>query len=183
MVHIQPCKVSIAGDGGCGKTTLLATKNTGHFQGNSNLTIGVDFACMELSQKDISIPVLIYDLGGQPRFQFLHDTYILGTKAGIILYDLTRSKTFDHVPKWLSLLFNENPQMPIILVGSKRDLVQPEDLIQFRKRWNQIESQIEGGNNVVDHVFISSQSFEGINVLFERLTQELIPLYEINVSA
>ena len=182
MAHVQPCKVSIAGDGGCGKTTLLATKNNGHFQGNSNLTIGVDFACMELSQKGISIPVLIYDLGGQPRFQFLHDTYILGTKAGIILYDLTRSKTFDHVPQWLTLLFNENPQMPIILAGSKRDLVQPEDIIVFRKRWNQIQPQLKGGSNIIDHVFISSQTFEGIDVLFERLTQELIPMYEIEIS-
>ena len=95
-----PCKIVIAGDGGTGKSTLIAAKNTGEFNYASNITIGVDFACLNLEFNNEVFPFLIYDLGVQQRFQFLHDTYITGSKGAIVMYDLTRRKTFENIRKW-----------------------------------------------------------------------------------
>ncbi len=169
-----PCKIVIAGDGGTGKSTLITSKNTGKFNYGSNITIGVDFACMDLVLGNSEHPFLIYDLGGQQRFQFLHDTYITGTKGAIVLYDLTREKTFNNIVSWLNLLYKEDPEMPIILAGSKRDLVQPEDIKAYEKRWNHFFATNIIKSRIIGHQFISSKSFEGIDNLFLTIANEAL---------
>ncbi|UYP46593.1 hypothetical protein NEF87_002878 [Candidatus Lokiarchaeum ossiferum] len=177
MSSIAPCKIVIAGDGGTGKSTLITSKNTGKFKLGSNITIGVDFACMDIAFRESKYPFLIYDLGGQQRFQFLHDSYITGTKGAIVLYDLTREKTFDNISTWLALLHKENPAMPILLAGSKCDLVQPEDISDFKKRWNTLFRSQAPKSNVIGHHFISSKSFEGIEDLFTKIANEVLPSF------
>lgn len=177
MSFKAPCKIVIAGDGGTGKSTLITSKNTRKFKIGSNITIGVDFACMDITFQDSNYPFLIYDLGGQQRFQFLHDSYITGTKGAIVLYDLTREKTFDNISNWLELLHKENPAMPIILAGSKSDLVQPEDISAFENRWKAFSRTQTHKSNVIGHHFISSKSFEGIDDLFVQIANEVLPSF------
>ncbi|MHA1585427.1 MAG: Rab family GTPase [Promethearchaeota archaeon] len=175
MQKIAPIKIILAGDGGTGKSTLIATKNTGHFSYASAITIGVDFACLDIpSEKQIKKSTfLIYDLGGQKRFQFLHDSYIIGAKGAILLYDLTRESTFDHLRDWIQLLLKENPKMPIILAGSKRDLANPEDLTYYRQKLLKLSRSLSLTKNIQAHMFISSKTLEGVDEIFQKFSEIL----------
>ncbi|MHA1672523.1 MAG: Rab family GTPase [Promethearchaeota archaeon] len=165
-------KIVLAGDGGVGKSTLLATKTSGKFTYSSKITIGIDFNCFLVENSEKSLSFLVYDLGGQKRFHFLHDAYLKGTKGAIILYDSTRQKTFENVPHWINLMLNENANMPIILVGAKIDLVQPEDIQSFHIKWEKLKLVIPGFENIVAHTFISSKDLIGLDELFATLLDQ-----------
>jgi small GTP-binding protein len=168
----NPIKIVLAGDGATGKSTLLKVKNTGTFDYSCNLTIGVDFGCLNLKWRDKEYPLLVYDLGGQKRFQFLHDSYILGTKAAIILYDLTRKITFTHLSQWLELLSTENSEMPLIIAGSKLDLVPKEVLNKFQILWEKNQPKWVK-YNICGHYFISSKKNEGLDEIFSGVLRNL----------
>ena len=112
------------------------------------MTIGVDFVILEVSHNNKTFQFLVYDLGGQKRFQFLHDSYIKGAKASIILYAFTRTKPFNSIPKWIALLMAENPHIPILICGSKKDLVQYEDIQVFEDKWFEFASRIPKNCNM-----------------------------------
>jgi small GTP-binding protein len=170
--RIDPIKIVLGGEGGTGKTTLLKTKNTGNFDYSSDITIGIDFGCLNVRWRNENIPLLIYDLGGQKRFQFLHDSYITGTKAGIILYDLTRKKTFDAIGNWLNLFYHEDPEIPLFIIGSKHDLVEEEILYQYHSYWKKVYPKLSK-YNVISHSFISSKSAFGIDEIFLKILRNI----------
>ena len=169
-----PIKIVIAGQAGTGKSTLISTKKTGTFNIAPKMTIGVDFVILEVNYNKKTFQFLVYDLGGQKRFQFLHDSYIKGAKASIILYDMTRINTFDSIPKWIALLMAENPQIPILICGSKKDLVQYEDIKKFEEKWFEFSSSIPENCNIIGHIFISSKTMEGIDSIFHTLADNLV---------
>ena len=50
-----------------------------------------------------------------------------GAQAGIIVFDITKRSSFNHLPNWLQTLRNEvseNPdfQVPCIVIGNKLDI-------------------------------------------------------------
>ncbi|QEE14991.1 Rab family GTPase [Promethearchaeum syntrophicum] len=177
-----PIKIVIAGQAGTGKSTLISTKKTGSFNIASKMTIGVDFVILEINHNEKTYQFLVYDLGGQKRFQFLHDSYIKGAKASIILYDLTRIITFNSIPKWIALLMAENPQIPILICGSKKDLIQYEDIKNFENKWIDFVSKIPKNCNIIGHIFTSSKTMEGIDSIFYTLADYLMLSIESYIS-
>jgi len=167
------CKIVIGGDGGTGKSTLLQTKKTGKFNFASKITVGINFECFPISCQGKEFTFLIYDLGGQKRFQFLHESYVVGSKAGIILYDLTRPKTFDNIVHWRDMLLKENSGIPLIIAGTKLDLVQNADIKFFTWKWEKLKKELLQNNLILDHLFISSKNYIGIDEIFNILATEL----------
>ena len=175
MLPRKVCKITIAGDGGSGKSTMIATKNTENYKMTAGITIGVDFSCFPMKIGNTPYTFLVFDLGGQKRFQFMHDSYIIGSKGAIILYDLSRPSTFKNIPKWISLMESEDPFMPIIIAGSKKDLIQPEDLNHYLKEWEDMKRKFPKFERVIDHVFISSKDYQSVEHLFTYLGRAIIP--------
>ncbi len=173
MKKIPPIKIVIGGEGGTGKSTLLKVKDTGEFSYSCEITIGVDFACLEMPWKNNLYPLLIYDLGGQERFHFLHDSYIKGTKAAIILYDMTREKTFQRLSHWFELLYSENKRIPIVIAGSKKDLIQKEDLLHYNSLWEKSITEWNNKFNIIGHFFISSKDNDGIDEIFNQIFKKI----------
>jgi GTPase SAR1 family protein len=90
-------------------------------------------------------------------------------KIGINMYDLTRNTSFENIPKWLNLLTKDTPNIPIILVGSKKDLAQPEDINYYTSTWEQLKSTFVGAKNIIHHCHISSKVLTGVERLFDVL--------------
>jgi GTPase SAR1 family protein len=60
---------------------------------------------------------------GQEAFRSITRSYYRGACCALLMYDISRRETFDHVAQWLSeAKKNSNPHMVIILVGNKADL-------------------------------------------------------------
>ncbi len=171
-------KTILAGDGGVGKTSLLKTKLAGKFTPEEKLTIGIDFDCYNLKSKPEDVSILVYDLGGQERFQFIHKAFILGAKAAIVLYDLSRISTLYHIPSWISLLQTEYPSIPILIVGSKKDLVDADMLEMSLKEWNVLKETLPKSANIINHLMISAKNKNECDEVFDEIQKIAIKLKE-----
>lgn len=124
-------KLVVAGDGSVGKSTLIQRIVTGKFHDQIPMTIGVDFYTHTLPVPPDHYTLQFWDLGGQDRFQILHSCYIVGAKAGIVVYDITRYSSIEHLPHWVALLRDKDPTLPILLLGTKADLADPTLVTTF----------------------------------------------------
>jgi small GTP-binding protein len=120
-------KIVIGGQGGVGKTTLLHRYLHNVFKTDTTLTVGVSFQTKEFTRNGQKIVLALWDLGGQDRFRFLQPTYCQGARAGIIFFDMNRFGTIEQVKDWVAMLRKHSyPGIPIILGGTKLDLVDPD---------------------------------------------------------
>lgn len=163
-------KIILAGDGNCGKTTLLRSKLAKQFVPVEKITIGIDFDCYKIiNYQEEDVDLLAYDLGGQKHFQFIHSAFISGAKAAIVFYDLTRASTVENLPHWINLVQTEYPSIPIVLAGSKRDLVDRETMDEFNQKIQEVIQQLPPHTNIVDHVMYSAYSLGECNQVFAEI--------------
>lgn len=163
-------KIVLAGDSKVGKTTLLRSKIAKEFVPVEKITIGIDFDCYQiLNYVDEDVDLLCYDLGAQKRFQFIHPAFISGTKAAVVLYDLTRPETVDNLPYWINLLQKEYDSIPIVIAGSKKDLVDRETMDAVNKQIEDILNKLPPQTNIVDHVMYSAHSVGECNQVFSEI--------------
>ena len=118
-------KLILSGDSGVGKTTLVEQFIHEKFEKEYKSTIGVNIMSKHLrfSNWDIDINFSIYDMGGQEIFKPVRGSYYQGAKAGFIVFDVTRPETFENVKIWYNEAIKAVPNIEIILIGNKIDLV------------------------------------------------------------
>lgn len=71
------------------------------------------------------IPQVLYHLtSGQERFRAITNAYYRGAIGALIVYDVTKTNSFEHVEKWLKeLRDNADPNIVIMLVGKMREVM------------------------------------------------------------
>jgi Ras-related protein Rab-2A len=63
------------------------------------------------------------DTAGSESFQSITRSYYRGAAGALLVYDVTRRETFDHLTRWLEeARQNANANMVIMLIGNKIDL-------------------------------------------------------------
>ncbi len=89
------------------------------------LTVGVQFHSQELIRQGMQINLVLWDLGGQERFRFVQGDYIKGAAAALILFDLSDPSTLANARnEWIPMMRRfANPTIPLVLVGTKMDLI------------------------------------------------------------
>nr|MDO8113667.1 Rab family GTPase [Candidatus Sigynarchaeota archaeon] len=164
-------KIVAGGAGGVGKTTFFLRYTNGLFLSNTSMTVGVAFHTRDIIKDQAKIKIFAWDLSGQPRFRCMQDTYLLGAVAGMLFFDLSRPESISEVHEWVNLLRTKgSPSMPIILIGTKLDLVAPE----------QEAATIKAGESMADLLglsfFIKTSSKTDVNVseAFDRLVELLL---------
>jgi small GTP-binding protein len=124
-------KVVMIGDSGVGKTNLLSRFVDNSFTLDSKPTIGVEFATKTTNIDGKVIKNQIWDTAGQERFRAITNAYYRGAVGAIIAFDLTKSKSFENVQKWLGeLRDNAEPRITVMLVGNKSDLAELREVKQ-----------------------------------------------------
>lgn len=117
-------KTIILGNAGVGKTTLLYKYLYGTYMTNISSTIGVNYVSKKLSISDnIKIKLQIWDTAGQERFRSIIRSYFRNVSGCIIAYDTTNIESFKNCSYWIQEIINENPQVKILLLGTKNDLI------------------------------------------------------------
>jgi small GTP-binding protein len=150
-------KVVAIGDGGVGKTSIAVRYTYDKFDPKYKATIGVSYAVKKLVHGENNITLSILDTGGQEMFDYIRPFYYKGASGAIIVYDVTRKATFDHLDKWFNNLFEQCGKIPVILVGNKTDLIdervvsaeQGEEYAQ-QKGVAFHETSAKTGENVID---------------------------------
>lgn len=149
-------KYIIIGDMGVGKSCLLHQFTENKFVPDSPHTIGVEFGTRIVEVMGKKIKLQIWDTAGQERFRAVTRSYYRGAAGALLVYDITRRITYNHLTSWLTDARNlTNPNTVIMLIGNKKDLdaqrdVTYEEAAQFAKENGLIfiESSAKTGENV-----------------------------------
>ncbi|RDE17856.1 MAG: GTP-binding protein, partial [Candidatus Thorarchaeota archaeon] len=121
-------KVVMIGAGGSGKTALVNRFLTQKFSEQYIVTIGSQFAVKTVTVNDFNgrtvvVKLLVWDLAGQERFDFIRSSYYKGSKGALLVYDTTRKSTWAELPKWIQETESAlGLRIPIILLANKVDL-------------------------------------------------------------
>ena len=117
-------KIVLIGDASTGKSSLLRRYCENTFDENYKCTVGVDFQIKILKINEKIVKLQIWDTAGQERFKTMTKTYYRNARACLIVYDLTRRETFDHVKVWAEQYMQDNPgkNNSVIILGNKKDL-------------------------------------------------------------
>ena len=166
-------KVLTAGEGGVGKTTLLHRYVEGKFSSETKMTIGVEFFLKELNIDGQKVMLQLWDFGGQERFRFLLESYVIGARGALLMFDLTRAMTLENIEQWVKICRKEDPNLPILFLGSKADLTEDicveEDYIE----------EFKNHFNLYDYLKISSKTGENVELSFENLTRKILGVEDV----
>merc|ERR1711998_306148 len=123
MSYAYLFKYIIIGDTGVGKSCLLLQFTDKRFQPVHDLTIGVEFGARMINIDGKQIKLQIWDTAGQESFRSITRSYYRGAAGALLVYDITRKDTFNHLSSWLEeVRQNGNPDIMVMLIGNKADL-------------------------------------------------------------
>ena len=94
-------KLLLIGDSGVGKTCILFRFSDDAFNNTFISTIGIDFKIKTIELRGKKIKLQIWDTAGQERFHPITTSYYRGAMGIMLVYDITNSKSFDNIAKWL----------------------------------------------------------------------------------
>ena len=179
-------KSIVVGDGGVGKTALTLRFSKGFFTEDYKMTIGVDFHVktinIDSNEAQIKAKLQIWDTGGQERFSSIRPMYYRGSLGALLIFDLTNSATFEHLPGWIEeVRANVKNEIPLLLVGNKSDLVEQravslEEINFFTKDFNlfYMETSAKTGEGVGDCFYILACLMIGSRVPDQLIANNIV---------
>lgn len=119
-------KIIILGDSGAGKTSLMNMFVNSTFTAQYKATIGADFLTKEITVNDKVISLQLWDTAGQERFQSLGVAFYRGADACVLVYDITKPKSFESLSNWMEeFLVQAGPRdpanFPFVVLGNMCD--------------------------------------------------------------
>ncbi len=169
MPKSYKCKLMLLGSSGSGKTSFI----DGDI--NKDWSIGLSFKLVECYANENDIyKFLIWDLKDHPRFHFMFKDFCRGANAGLLCFDLTDRNSFIALNFWIDLLREGSGNIPIILIGTKKDLenieVYDREILDLVKEKN------------LDTVFFTSiyEENDTKQEIFKYIVQKLDPNYPLS---
>jgi small GTP-binding protein len=116
-------KVVAVGDSGAGKTSVLLRYVRDSFDEESQSTLGVETLSKIIQTERHRIKLQLWDTAGQELFRSVTRGYYRGSAVALLVFDLTRSDSFDHIGRWLQDVRDvAQSDVVTILMGNKSDL-------------------------------------------------------------
>ena len=87
-------------------------------------TVGIDFLSRNLTVKQRTFRLQLWDTAGQEKYKSLVPAYLRDANAAILVYEPSRPETFENLPSWLQLFRDhQSPDAAAFIVASKVDLL------------------------------------------------------------
>ena len=130
------------------------------FAEDDKMTIGFDFHTKVIIIDTIEGPIRcklhLWVFSSQERFKSIRSMYYRGSSGVILVFDLTSPFSFKNLPFWIhEIKANVRPEIPILLVGNKSDLIDKravfrDEIDRFRQEFNlnYIETSAKTGDRV-----------------------------------
>lgn len=135
-------KIVLIGDSAVGKSQLLSRFARDEFSLDSKATIGVEFQTKTIVVDHKTVKAQIWDTAGQERYRAVTSAYYRGAVGAMLVFDITKHQSFEHIARWLEeLRSHADKNLVIMLIGNKTDLgslraVETEDAKEFAEREN-----------------------------------------------
>ncbi|MFX1238784.1 MAG: Rab family GTPase [Promethearchaeota archaeon] len=180
-------KIVIVGAGGVGKTCLFNRYCFNSFNMNTEMTIGINFHSTYLriqkagshnTDQEKYVANSIFDMSGQEKFKPLIKKFIDGASGALLVFDSVSFLSFQQLDYWYEQVMQNSvdPNIPIILVGSK------SDLLTKTPEWEQVSEEVIQEyikeRNIAD--FSRTSALENYNVLevFKKLTNLMLKAFK-----
>ncbi|MBY9004229.1 MAG: GTP-binding protein [Candidatus Lokiarchaeota archaeon] len=163
-------KVVILGDPSVGKTSSILRFTDNVFLRAYIPTMGLNITQKRFQINNSSLELVLWDIGGQHKFETIRKQFYEGASAYVLLFDLTNAKSFAKIPKWqediLSYLGNKS-EITGYLIGNKIDLIK-----------DRIVSVRDGIRlaNAMDVEYFESSALTGHNIefYFKKISNDLL---------
>lgn len=121
-IHDLLLKFIIIGDSYVGKSNLLLQYTNKKFSECHDVTIGVEFGLKTVPHMDKIYKIQLWDTAGQETFKALTRNYYRNAIGCLLVYDIGRRESFDHISEWVKDIKEySNEHIIVVLVGNKSD--------------------------------------------------------------
>ncbi len=164
-------KILIAGDGAVGKTSIVQRYIKRKFYKKYEATVSVDIFTKNITNKDgDEISLVVWDVAGQDQYEFLRGNFYDGSDGILLVFDLTRVETFDHLDKWVEDIKTQlGDKVPYILIGNKVDLIEDVGTVIDH---DDITAYAEKKHLVYREV--SAKTGLNVEIVFEDLARKIV---------
>ncbi len=128
-------KIVICGEIGVGKTCLFNRINNLKYDSNPKTTSN-DYHKKIIEKDNIKVNCEFWDTAGQEKFYSLNRIFFKDAQIAIIVYDITRTNTFEKIKDfWFNEIINNAKNSVIIgIAGNKSDLYTIEEVNENEAR-------------------------------------------------
>jgi small GTP-binding protein len=124
-------KISVMGDSGVGKSSILRRYVLGEFTGVDLATIGMASLKKEIpirsskAGREVTLTLNFVDIMGSHSLrELLQRAYFYGTHGVLAICDVTRPETLTGLPEWVEILERTTGKVPMVILANKADLVE-----------------------------------------------------------
>ncbi|NES17665.1 MAG: GTP-binding protein [Symploca sp. SIO3E6] len=177
MTSIISRKICLLGDFSVGKTSLIRRFVERQFSDKYLSTVGVKISRKTVNlksrshQNSMSIQMMIWDLEGNTKFKAITPTYMQGARSAVIVGDLTRKATIEHIPDHIQSFLSVNSKGFIIVALNKSDLIAQDELAEISNfpRFN-------SHDQVIGTYLTSAKTGVSVDQVFSKLAFKMIQL-------
>merc|ERR1712024_318743 len=170
-------KLVIVGDGACGKTCLLIVFSKDQFTEVYVPTVFENYvADIEVDGKQVELA--LWDTAGQEDYDRLRPLSYPDTDVILMCFFIDSPDSLENIPeKWTPEVKHFCPNVPIILVGNKKDLRNDSSTIKELGKMKQEPVKPEEGRTMAEkinafaYLECSAKSKEGVREVFETATR------------
>ena len=148
-------KISVLGDTGVGKTSIINAFLNKDFKNDTISNIGSEKISKKMTMNDGNeMKILIWDTAGQERFRSIATSTIKNSQGIVLVFDLTQKESFKNLGKWLEDI-NNNGGETKILFGNKFDLLEKVEVSEKEAKEFAFENKMN---------YFSTSAKENINI-------------------
>ena len=167
-------KICLVGDFSVGKTSLIRRFVDRQFSDQYLSTVGVKISRKDVElnlpeKKDVKIQLLVWDLEGSTKFKGIAPTYLQGASGVIIVADVTRDETIEHLQDHIDLFLSVNPKGSIICAFNKSDLVDPDKLQIMLQNFN-----CSGKEKLIAIYSTSAKTGAHVDEMFTKMAETIM---------
>eukprot|EP00095_Tigriopus_kingsejongensis_P001022 maker-scaffold2058_size21661-snap-gene-0.7 protein:Tk01022 transcript:maker-scaffold2058_size21661-snap-gene-0.7-mRNA-1 annotation:"ras-like gtp-binding protein rho1" len=170
-------KLVIVGDGACGKTCLLIVFSKDQFPEVYVPTVFENYvADIEVDGKQVELA--LWDTAGQEDYDRLRPLSYPDTDVVLMCFSIDSPDSLENIAeKWTPEVKHFCPNVPIILVGNKKDLRNDPNTMKELGKVNQRTVTPEEGRaqadkiNAFAYIECSAKNKDGVREVFERATR------------
>ncbi|KAK3585972.1 hypothetical protein CHS0354_038517 [Potamilus streckersoni] len=170
-------KLVIVGDGACGKTCLLIVFSKDQFPEVYVPTVFENYvADIEVDGKQVELA--LWDTAGQEDYDRLRPLSYPDTDVILMCFSIDSPDSLENIPeKWTPEVRHFCPNVPIILVGNKKDLRNDEGTKRELAKMKQEPVKVEDGRLMAEkiqafaYLECSAKTKDGVREVFETATR------------